>query len=110
MPENSIKEGKAVQQVLRKCARNDLRTKGIVEFLLSDSETSEPKPQGKGDARTMKRKHSSNEEPRTNNTNNRGGSSGCTVKSTYLKRNEGIFFSPTSGYFEQMSFLSNYLD
>ena len=60
MSENSIKEGKAVQQVLRKCARDDLHMKGIVEFEISDSETSEPEPQGKGEARTMKRRHSSN--------------------------------------------------
>ena len=89
MSENSITEGKAVQQVLRKCARDDLRKKGIVEFLLSDSETSEPEPQGKGDARTMKRKHSSTEEPKSNNTNNRGGSSGCTGKKHLPKKKRG---------------------
>ena len=89
MSENSNTVGKAVQQVLRKCARDDLRTKGIVEFLLSDSETSEPEPQGKGEARTMKRKHSSNEEPRTNNTSNRGGSSGSTGKKHLPKKKRG---------------------
>ena len=48
MSENDNTVSKAVQQILRKSARDDLRKKGIVEFLLSDSETSKPEPQGKG--------------------------------------------------------------
>ena len=46
---------KSVQQIFRKDAREALRKKSIVEFVISDSETSEPEPQGKGDARTKKR-------------------------------------------------------
>ena len=72
---------KSVQQILRKDAREALRKKGIVEFAISDSETSDPEPQGKGDARTKKRKHSSNnEEPKTNAVSNHGGSAGSTWK------------------------------
>ena len=37
--EEKITEGKAVQQILMKTAREDLRQKGIVEFECSDSET-----------------------------------------------------------------------
>ena len=48
MSEEKITEGKAVQQILRKTAREDLRQKGIIEFECSDSETSKPEPQGKG--------------------------------------------------------------
>ena len=51
-----------MQQILRKDAREALRKKGIVEFAISDSETSDPEPQGEGDDRTQKRKHSSNNE------------------------------------------------
>ena len=43
-----------MQQILRKCARDNLRQKGIVEFMLSDLETSDLEPQGKGKARTTK--------------------------------------------------------
>ena len=89
MSENDNTVSKAVQQILRKCARDDLRKKGIVEFLLSDSETSEPEPQGKGDARTTKRKHSSTEEPKSNNTSNHGGISGCTGKKHLPKKKRG---------------------
>ena len=89
MSENNITEGKAVQQILRKDARNDLRKKGIVEFEISDSETSEPKPQGKGDTRTKKRKHSNAEEPRTNTMSNRGGSSGGTGKKHLPNKTRG---------------------
>ena len=70
-----------MQQIFRKDAREALRKKSIVEFVISDSETSEPEPQGKGDARTKKRKHSSNnEEPKTNAVSNHGGSAGSTRK------------------------------
>ena len=41
-----------MQQILRKDAREALQKKGIVEFAISDSETSDPEPQGKGDARS----------------------------------------------------------
>ena len=72
---------KSVQQIFRKDAREALRKKGIVEFAISDSETSDPEPQGKGDTRTKKRKHSSNnEEPKTNAVSNHGGSAGSTWK------------------------------
>ena len=54
MAEEKITEGKAVQQILMKTAREDLCQKGIVEFKCSDSETSETEPQGKVDARTKK--------------------------------------------------------
>ena len=75
-----------MQQIFRKDAREALRKKGIVEFAISDSETSDPEPQGKGDARTKKRKHSSNnEEPKTNAVSNHGGSAGSTRK--YLPNN-----------------------
>ena len=80
MAEKKITEGKAVQQILMKTAREDLRQKGIVEFECSDSETSETEPQGKVDARTKKRKRSQTEEPRTNAMSNRGGSSRGTSK------------------------------
>ena len=76
--ENKITEGKAVQQILLKTARDNLRKKGVVEFECSDSETSETEPQGKVDARTKKRKRSSKEEPRPKPT--RGGSSRGTNK------------------------------
>ena len=42
MAEEMITEGKAVQQILMKTAREDLRQKGIVEFERSDSETMNP--------------------------------------------------------------------
>ena len=71
MAEEKITKGKAVQQILMKTAREDLRQKGIVEFECSDSETSETEPQGKVDTRTKKRKCSSKEEPRPNTMNNR---------------------------------------
>ena len=86
MSEDQITEGKAVLQILRKTAREDLRQKGIVEFECSDSETSEPEPQGKGDARTKKRKRSNTEEPRTNTMSNRGGSSRGTSKKNLPKK------------------------
>ena len=86
MSENEDTVSKAVQQILRKCARDNLRQKGVAEFMLSDSETSEPEPQGKGAARTTKRKHSSTDEPRSNNTSNRGGSSGSTGKKHLPKK------------------------
>ena len=89
MAEEKITEGKAVQQILMKTAREDLRQKGIVEFECSDSETSEPEPQGKGDARTKKRKHSNTEEPRTNTMSNRGGSSEGTSKKHLPKKKRG---------------------
>ena len=66
---------KALQQILRKGARDNLHEKGIVEFLLLDSETSEPESKDKGKARTTKRKHQSTEEPRSNTMSDRGGSS-----------------------------------
>ena len=75
-----------MQQILRKCARDNLRQKGIAEFMLSDSETSDLEPQGKGKARTTKRKHSSTDEPRSNTMSNRGGSSGCTGKKHLPKK------------------------
>ena len=71
--EKKITEGKAVQQILLKTARDNLRKKGVVEFECSDSETSETEPKGKVDARTKKRKRSSKEEPRPKSI--RGGSS-----------------------------------
>ena len=75
-----------MQQILRKCARNNLRQKGIVEFMLSDSETSDLEPQGKGKARTTKRKHSSTDEPGSNTMSYRGGRSGSTGKKHLPKK------------------------
>ena len=68
---------KALQQILRKGARDNLFDKGIVEFELSDSETSEPESKDTGKARATKRKHQSTEEPRSNTTSDRGGRPGC---------------------------------
>ena len=87
--ENKITEGKAVQQILIKTARDDLRKKGVVEFECSESETSEAEPQGKVDTRTKKRKRSSNEEPRPNTTSNRGGSSRGTSKKHFPTQKRG---------------------
>ena len=77
---------KALQQVLRKGARDNLREKGIVEFELSDSETSEPESKDTGKARATKRKHKSTEEPRSNTTSDRGGRPGCKGKKHLQKR------------------------
>ena len=41
---------RSVPQIFRKDACEALRKKGIVELAISDSETSDPEPQGKGDA------------------------------------------------------------
>ena len=66
MSTNKTSITKTVQQILRKDAREALRKEGIVEFEISDSETSDTDPKGEVDARTKKRKHSSNkEEPKT---------------------------------------------
>ena len=78
---------KALQQILRKGALDNLREKGIVEFLLSDLETSEPESKDKGKARTTKRKHQSTEEPRPNTTSDRGGRSRSKGKK-YLPKNK----------------------
>ena len=83
MSKNKTTTTKTVQQILRKDAREALRKKGIVEFSISDSETSDPEPKGEGDARTKKRKHSStNEEPKTKALSNQGGIAGSTGKSS----------------------------
>ena len=66
MSTNKTSVTKTVQQILRKDAREALRKEGIVEFEISDSETSDTDPKGDVGARTKKRKHSSNkEEPKT---------------------------------------------
>ena len=86
MSTNKTSTTRTVQQILRKDAREALRKKGIVEFSISDSETSDPEPQGEGDARTNKRKYSSNnEEPKTKALSNQGGSSGSTGKKSLTK-------------------------
>ena len=77
MSTNKTSITRTVQQILRKDAGEALRKRGIVEFAISDSETSDPEPQGEGDARTKKRKYSSNnEEPKTKALSNQGGSAG----------------------------------
>ena len=90
MSTNKTSTTRTVQQILRKDAREALRKKGIVEFAISDSETSDPEPQGEGDARTKKRKHSSNnEEPKTKALSNQGGSAGSTGKKNLLNKSSG---------------------
>ena len=44
-----------MQQILRKDARKALRKEGIVEFEISDSETSDTEPKVEVDTRTKKR-------------------------------------------------------
>ena len=83
--ENQSSVCKALQQILRKDARDNLFDKGIVEFELSDSETSEPESKDTGKARPTKRKHQSTEEPRSNTTSDRGGKSGCKGKNLSQK-------------------------
>ena len=82
MSTNKTSVTRTVQQILRKDAREALRKEGVVEFSISDSETSDTEPKGEVDARTKKRKHSSNkEEPKTKALSNQGGGAGSTKSS-----------------------------
>ena len=90
MSKNNTTTTNTVQQILRKDARKALQKRGIVEFAISDSETSNPEPQGEGDVRTKKRKHSSNnEEPKTKALSNQGGSAGSTGKKSLQTKSSG---------------------
>ena len=83
MSTNKTSVTRTVQQILRKDAREALRKEGVVEMLISDSETSDTDPQGEVVARTKKRKHSStNEEPKTKALSNQSGGGGSTSKSS----------------------------